>query len=326
MAIVAAYESMARVSFAMSVDSYHRGFHSTGTFGAFGSAGGVGRLLGLDPGQLNAAFGLAATQAAGLKASFGTMGKHLNAGRAAANGLYAAQLAERGFTAARDGVAGPQGLAWTLNTSAESFSESAIQSRLGDRRAVELLMFKPHASCGGTHSVIESIRKIRAGNSFDVEEIKDVELTVPAIFDGMCTIPDPATGLEGKFSLRYTAALALLDADTGPESFTDKAVSDTRNASIRRLVRVMPTQRLSERDASEVRITLASNMVLSEAVNPNIPVPDERIDELGEQLARKFMSASTPVIGAKSAARAAEVTMRLTDLPDVRELTDTIRS
>jgi 2-methylcitrate dehydratase PrpD len=71
---------------------YDRGFHSTGTLGAFGAAAAAGLLLGLDEDQMTVALGLAGTQAAGLKAMFGTMAKPFHAGKAAANGVLAARL------------------------------------------------------------------------------------------------------------------------------------------------------------------------------------------------------------------------------------------
>ena len=78
---------------------YERGFHSTATVGSFGAAAAARLLLDLDESQMAIALGLAGTQAAGLKSMFGTMAKPFHAGRAAANGVLAARLVARGFTA-----------------------------------------------------------------------------------------------------------------------------------------------------------------------------------------------------------------------------------
>ena len=98
-AFIAGYEAAGFVGSLVMRSHYERGFHSTATVGSFGAAAAAGLLLDLDEAQMAVAFGLAGTQAAGLKSMFGTMAKPFHAGRAAANGVLAARLAARGFTA-----------------------------------------------------------------------------------------------------------------------------------------------------------------------------------------------------------------------------------
>ena len=92
---------------------YERGFHSTATVGSFGAAAAARLLLDLDESQMAIALGLAGTQAAGLKSMFGTMAKPFHAGRAAANGVLAARLVARGFTANPGVLAVAQGFVAT---------------------------------------------------------------------------------------------------------------------------------------------------------------------------------------------------------------------
>ena len=89
---------------------YEAGFHATGTIGTFGAAAAAARMLGLDEEATARAFGIAASEAAGLKSNFGTMTKPLHAGKAALNGLMAARLAARGFTARTDAIETSGGL------------------------------------------------------------------------------------------------------------------------------------------------------------------------------------------------------------------------
>ena len=98
-AFIAGYEAAGFVGSLVMRSHYERGFHSTATVGSFGAAAAAGLLLDLDEAQMAIALGLAGTQAAGLKSMFGTMAKPFHAGRAAANGVLAARLAARGFTA-----------------------------------------------------------------------------------------------------------------------------------------------------------------------------------------------------------------------------------
>ena len=89
-AFIVGYEVECALGSMGGVEHYNNGFHSTGTMGTFGAAAAAANLLGLDATQTMNAFGIAATQASGIKCNFGTMTKPLHAGKAAMNGLIAA--------------------------------------------------------------------------------------------------------------------------------------------------------------------------------------------------------------------------------------------
>src|SRR6185437_12584835 len=145
------------------------------------------------------ALGLTATQAAGLKASFGTMAKPLHAGNAARNGLFAAQIAARGFVAAPDAIDAPQGLA---AAAANGRADAERLSAAGDRFLIVDTLFKYHAACYLTHAGINAASSLRG--TIDPAAIEAVELRVNPSLLSVCAIPEPRSGLELKFSLRGT--------------------------------------------------------------------------------------------------------------------------
>lgn len=108
---VAGYETAGRIGLLVEPSHYAKGFHATATVGSFSATAAAGRMLGLSDQQLAVAFGIAATQAAGLKSNFGTMCKPLHAGTASEHGLRAARLAAKGFTARGDSLECDQGFA-----------------------------------------------------------------------------------------------------------------------------------------------------------------------------------------------------------------------
>src|SRR5690606_23063839 len=109
-AIVAGYEAGARARVTARTALLSRGFHPTGTHGAVAAAAAAARLLNLPPEQVVDALGTGASQGAGLMAAqFSSMVKRMHAGRAAQSGLYAALLAQRGFTGIRDVFENPYG-------------------------------------------------------------------------------------------------------------------------------------------------------------------------------------------------------------------------
>src|SRR6516164_5176069 len=210
-AFVAGYETACRIGAAFRPGHYNLGFHSTGTLGSFGAAAACARLLGLQTIPTAAALGIAGTQAAGLKSQFGTMCKPFHAGKASQNGLLAARLAARGFSSRDDLVECVQGFA---PTHGPTFStEGAFATPEGGLHLFANL-FKYHAACYLTHAPIECARRLREQHGLVPATIAGITVRIDASCDRVCNIPVPADGLESKFSLRQTVAMALAGVDT----------------------------------------------------------------------------------------------------------------
>jgi 2-methylcitrate dehydratase PrpD len=281
---------------------------------------GCAKLLGLDEEGYVSALGLAATQAAGLKVSFGTMAKHLNAGKAAANGLLAAELAAIGFTAAADALEGHQGFLRT-HGDIDDFDLDRADQALGHGHAVTQLMFKPHAACGGTHSTIESITRAVGDEPIDLADIERVDVTVATDLLDMCGIAEPRTGLEGKFSLRHAAALALSGRSTGPSGFTDQAVLDPDNRAARALVRVSASPRLAVDGPAEVDVRLRNGEHRAASVNPYVPIPEPELRARYGIYAGKFSELVTPVLGQRQTTSLLEAISAFEEFDDMTAFT-----
>ena len=297
-AIVAGLQGQARIAVATGPSAYENGFHGTGIYGTFGAAGACSHLLDLDVNGLERAYTLAATQTSGLRRTFGTMGKHLNAAKAASDGMLAAQLAAKGFTAPTDGIEGRQGFVWTHST---TFDPSRPQMVMGDHLAIESILFKRHASCHGTHSSINGVAQLRAEHAFAEDDIAAVRLFVPEKVTDICCISDPVSGLEGKFSVRHAASVALAGLDTGPAGFSDASVHDARLVALRQRVTVCPEADRQMTAPTRVEITLRNGDVLEAEVDVFEPTPDSGLAAEWEALESKFISLSSPVIGMSAA-------------------------
>ncbi len=108
---------------------YQHGFHSTATCGSIGAAAGAAKLLGLDREATRRALGIGATQAGGLRENFGTMTKPFHAGRAAENGVVAAEFAALGFTASPNGLEADRGF---FRAAGGGYSPEMIDGKLGN--------------------------------------------------------------------------------------------------------------------------------------------------------------------------------------------------
>ena len=261
---------------------YAKGWHATGTLGTFGAAAAASVLRKLDTPTTAAALGIAGTQAAGLKSQFGTMCKPLHAGHAAATGVQAASLASREFSSRLDILEANQGF---MSTQSESVSEERFSVALSNRAFAQNICFKYHAACYLTHSSIEAVSSLCNANLFAPGDIESVEIRVNAGHFDVCNIEKPATGLEAKFSLRFTAAMAMAGIDTSSISiFTDKLTQQPELIALADKVRV--TAHTSPKPESIVTMTLLNGETHTEAVNVAIPMTD--LNAQWEKLERKF--------------------------------------
>lgn len=316
-AFIQGVEAECRIARLMGPSHYAKGWHATATFGTFGAAVAAARLLGVEGRPLLHAFGLAGTQAAGLKSVFGTMSKPLHPGKAAQNGLLAARLASRGFTSDTDVLASPQGFADTQSTSVNR--AGALAER--ETPLVVDALFKYHAACYLTHDSIEAANQLRSEEKIAPEAIGSVRVKVPPGHLGVCNIQEPATGLECKFSLRMTTALALAGEDTFQEAlFSDATAARPDLIALREKVAIDPTQTAR---GCVVSVTLKDGRTLSRTGDVSQPLRDLAAQQ--DKLERKFRHLAVPAIGAERAEQAIALCRAFEREPDLGALIGLLR-
>jgi len=310
--LVVGIEVESRLGVALGPAHYARGWHTTSTVGVVGAAAACSRLLGLDAEQASRAMAIAASQSSGLKANFGTMTKPFHAGHAAERGLLAARLAARGFTADPAALGSEQGLA---QAAGDGHLDRDRLARYDDGWITPQTLFKYHAACYLTHAAIEAASALRT--EIGDQAIDAVVVTVhPSLLD-VCAIPRPATGLEAKFSLAATTALALLGADTTDvATFSDQTATDPAVVDLVGRVSV-ETDPAVRSTASRVEVRTASG-TLERAHDTGVPATD--LAAQGARLRSKFLALAAPVVGTASAERLAHDVAGLAELPDVRRL------
>jgi 2-methylcitrate dehydratase PrpD len=305
-AFIAGYETACHIGSALRPGHYNLGFHATGTVGAFGAAAACAHLLGLDAEATARALGVAGTQAAGLKSQFGTMCKPFHAGKASHNGLLAARLAARGFSSRPDLVECEQGFALTHGP---DFNPEAALADPPSGFHIFGNLFKYHAACYLTHGPIECAREIRERHGVEPDDIARITLSLDKSCERVCNIPSPINGLEAKFSLRQTVAMALAGVDTASlDAYSAATASDPA------LVRLREKVALDFHDgwpqaAAELEVTMTDGRVFKASHDAGIPSSD--IADQGERLAQKFDALAGPVLGA---ARARELRAAILDL------------
>jgi 2-methylcitrate dehydratase PrpD len=293
-AFVAGVETESRIGIMMGEGHYAKGWHATATIGHFGAAAGAAKLLDLDRNQIAIALGIAGTQAAGLKSMFGTMCKPMHAGKAAQNGLFGAQMAARGFTSRTDVLETSQGFG---DTQTDTFAASAALEGLGERYLLPQSRFKYHAACYGTHGPIDAAAQVRANAAFDGDQIERIEIRVLTRNLRVCNIQTPATGLEAKFSLRFTVSLALLGVDTGRlDTFDDAIIARRDVMDFCHKARVTGIDDMGRNEA-EIIVHQHDGTVVRGHADLTEPVAD--LDATWARLQTKFRGLSEPLVGAR---------------------------
>ena len=234
-AYVIGVEATARIG-ACARSAFHQvGFHPTGIVGVFGCTLAAGRLLGLNPGQMEQAQGLALSMASGSMQFLedGAWNKRFHPGWAAQCGITAAALAREGFVGASAPYDGRFGL---FNIYGGKFTDwidlGAITAGLGSVWELLATGIKPYPVCHLTHAAIDAALALRGKVKLD--RIESIEVLVPhQAFPVICE-PEankkrPASAYDAKFSLHYLVAAALVTGrltldELEPEFFTDPEI------------------------------------------------------------------------------------------------------
>jgi 2-methylcitrate dehydratase PrpD len=317
-AVVAGVELECRVGLLVQPESYQRtGFHPTGPVVHFGAAAAAAHLLGLDARQWTHALGIAATQAAGLKASAGTMCKPAHCGFAAMHGIMAASLAQRGFIASETAIEGRAGFAATHTP--VSHEDAVFASR--GRFLILDTQVKRHAACALTHGTIENMLEHRRANGVTADKAKRIELEVPAGHLQIVGNRHPGTALEAKFSLWATAALALLGEDTS--DFDTYGEASLRRPEVRALMdRVQVTERPDlDFSVAVATVELADGRRFTATSDTSKPERDLGLRR--QQVSGKFRTLVDPILGRERAEALEQKVLALERLDSVHLMLET---
>jgi 2-methylcitrate dehydratase PrpD len=228
-AYLAAAGVMARLGTALGWAHYSAGWHATCTAGAPASAAGAAVALGLDPAGIATAMALAIPAAGGVQRAFGTDAKSLQVGFAVEAGLRAAALAAAGASANDEALD-----AWLPLVGAKPSGLDLTGPAVPDGLAIKM-----YPCCYAMQRPISALSDLASRVGLDVGDVERIELRTPEATVLPLIHHCPETGLQGKFSLEYAAAAALLDRYPGFASFTDAAV---RRDAARRLIGLVETE------------------------------------------------------------------------------------
>ncbi len=201
-------------------------FHPPGMVGPFGAAAGAAHLLGLDPDALCSAFGIVGSRCGTLMANTGTHTKSLHCGQSSYAGLDSALLAQKGFTGNTDILEAPKGYIVSF-FGYQDFDVELLKGYGKNYRIVAPgFEIKPYPSNFATHAAINAGLELygKIGGAAGMDNIRKIRMK--GVYLPYVNRPNPKSGLDGKFSVQYTAVRALMDGAVTLDSFTDEARFD----------------------------------------------------------------------------------------------------
>lgn len=324
LAYVVGFEIAAKLGAAMNPRHYEHGFHATGTLGTMAAAAASARVVGLDMEHTRWALGIAASSAAGIRQNFGTDTKPFHAGNAARGGILAAQLAARGFNSDVNILDERWGL-FNVFAGPGNYRPEALTDHLGEPWDIVNpgVLLKMYPSCVSTHTSIDAMLTLCAKHDIKPEQVDSVDVGVVYLTTKMLIHDRPVTGLEGKFSMTYCMARALLDRSIRLPHFNDAAVQQPEAQTLLRKVtmRIEPAVNDAWRAGlprpAIVTVKLKDGRSLSQRIdNPSGNAGNVQL----EKVLAKFRDCAE-TLGDKDAIRKVEnAVLDLENLPDVREL------
>ncbi len=309
----------------ISLEHYARGWHTTAILGSLGSASASAWLLRLPRQKVCHALGIAASMAGGLQCNFGSMTKPLHAGQAARNGVLAALLAEKGFTANPSALEAEAGMIKVFG-----FGDSVTGPGMRDVLGHPFHFLSPGVSlkrfptCTSTHLCLEALLALRGSNRLGLDQIKKVECALHQLdFQVLLRPTGIRTAEQARFSLEYAIAVAILDGEISLRHFDEAII---QSAEIQRLMKKVHVHVPTELESleskrnryGEVTVYLFDGTVLTHRAIQIRGQPPLFLTE--EEVNKKFYDCVVPIVGSAKAEDLLKTLRRLATVASVREI------
>ena len=312
-AYVAGFEAATRTGCGMP-NHHDGGWHLTGTIGTVGAGAGCGRLLGLTGTQMVHAFGIAATQSAGMQQNRGTMCKSFHPGKAASNGILAATLAEGGFDSTGEILEGKKGFCRIYSVVTD---EAAILAKLGESFAVTSNGYKPYACGVVLHPIIDSAIALGQESAIAPSDVARLEITANIKAVTITGVSDPKSGLKSKFSIGHASAVSFIDGNAGRPQFSNERALAQDVVVLREKVSVTVDENFRIDQAAAMVMGKDGTRMEHKTEHATGMVDNPMSDA---QIETKFFDNAEPSVGAEKAKEIREMVWGLENVLDIGAL------
>jgi 2-methylcitrate dehydratase PrpD len=323
-AFLIGFEVECKISEAIHPNHYKKGFHSSGTVGTFGAAVAAAKLLRLDADATAHTLAIAASMASGIRVNFGTMTKPLHVGRAAQNGIMAAELAAGGFTGGRDGLDGPWGF-FRVFSFDEGFDPVRIIGKLGNPYTIVNpgVSIKPYP-CGVLgHPSMDAMRALVVTHDVQPAQIRAIRLRAGSNILNPLRYTIAQSELEAKFCPAFMLSAIALRRKAGIHEFTDDFVRSQPVQEMMGRCDTILDKEIEGRGFEKIRSTVEVDLVdgrtlVQEADERYRGGPDRPFTR--EELHGKFTECAELVLPVDAIAEALRMVESLEQMSDITTL------
>lgn len=321
-AFLVGFDVECKIAEAIDPAHYNDGFHSSGTIGTFGAAAAAAKLLKLDERSLAHLLAIASSLAAGIRVNFGSMTKPLHMGRAAENGVFAAELASRGFTGGEDGLDGEWGFFQVLGGGADI---ERLTGTLGQSWSIvdPGVSVKPYPCGVLSHPSMDAMLKLVIDHDLKPDQVKAVRLRAGSNILQPLRYKTAKTELEAKFCIPFLLSSILLRRAAGVREFTDAFVGSAPVQTMMPRVTTIFDPAIEAQGFAKIRSIVEVDLVDGRTL---IQPSDDRYRGgperpfTREELRAKFTDCASLTMEPKRIAMALDTIARVRELRSVREL------
>lgn len=320
-AYVAGFETITKLVMSLRQRS-EDGWHPPSSFGSFGAGVACAKLQGLNQSQVETTLGTAASMASGLVCNFGTMSKPLHVGLGARNGVVAAKLAQSGFTANKQAIEARLGFYEVFYPGAEPDNRPLEELGTVYELINSGIRIKPYPCGGLTHPAIDGVLEFKTKNGITAEMVESIDVGVARHTFERIVFRVPQNGLQGKFSMPYLLARAIIDGRLFLDAFTDSAVRDQNVLRLAERVqmRLDPDLQPTALGSRPCKVTIRLRDGRSFCRQIDYAKGSREAPMTAEELKEKFVGCARQALDDSSIERIIEDVEHLETLQDIRPL------
>ncbi len=320
-AYVAGFETITKLVMSLRQRS-EDGWHPPSSFGSFGAGVACAKLQGLNQSQVETTLGTAASMASGLVCNFGTMSKPLHVGLGARNGVVAAKLAQSGFTANMQAIEARLGFYEVFYPGAEPDNRPLEELGTVYELINSGIRIKPYPCGGLTHPAIDGVLAFKTKNGITAEMVESIDVGVARHTFERIVFRVPQNGLQGKFSMPYLLARAIIDGRLFLDAFTDSAVRDQNVLRLAERVqmRLDPDLQPTALGSRPCKVTIRLRDGRSFSRQLDYAKGSREAPMTAEELKEKFVGCARQALDDSSIERIIEDVEHLETLQDIRPL------
>lgn len=320
-AYVAGFETITKLVMSLRQRS-EDGWHPPSSFGSFGAGVACAKLQGLNQSQVETTLGTAASMASGLVCNFGTMSKPLHVGLGARNGVVAAKLAQSGFTANKQAIEARLGFYEVFYPGAEPDNRPLEELGTVYELINSGIRIKPYPCGGLTHPAIDGVLEFKTKIGITAEMVESIDVGVARHTFERIVFRVPENGLQGKFSMPYLLARAIIDGRLFLDAFTDSAVRDENVLRLAERVqmRLDPDLQPTALGSRPCKVTIRLRDGRSFSRQIDYAKGSREAPMTAEELKEKFVGCARQALDDSSIERIIEDVEHLETLQDIRPL------